>query len=115
MSGIDELAVELAEHAFVEIVLGEHAFALAGNAAADDGDRARSRLLGLRASVEGGREPAAAATDANSRTSAACSVPGSRPYHAIFMRSDCKCFFLTTVNRGVGDIAWPARFQDCLS
>ncbi len=67
--GVDELAAELAEHALVEIVLGEHASAPTiarleqnrrragglqtigsgqpGNAAADDGDRAGAFFRGL--------------------------------------------------------------------
>ena len=78
MAGIDELTAKLAEHAFVEIVDGEHASAPAaacleqngfgadglqtigrrqsGNAAADDGDRGRSLVLGESAPVENGRQ-----------------------------------------------------------
>ena len=75
MIGVHELAAELAEHALVEIVLGEHASAPTiarlehdrrragglqtigrgqpGNAAADNGDRPlRSLLLGVGAPVQ---------------------------------------------------------------
>jgi len=78
MAGADEFATELAEHAFIEIVLGEHASAPAvagfeqnrlravllqtigsrqsGDDDADDGNRARSGLLGVSAPVQDGCE-----------------------------------------------------------
>jgi hypothetical protein len=77
MAGADEFATELAEHAFIEVVLGEHASAQrllasnrtgfapccckrcsrqSGDAAADDGNRARSGLLGVSAPVQDGCE-----------------------------------------------------------
>jgi hypothetical protein len=89
MAGADEFATELAEHAFIEIVLGEHASAPAvagfeqnrlravllqtigsrqsGDDAADDGNRARSGLLGVSVPVQDGCERRRAAAAAESR------------------------------------------------